>query len=311
MFSDYTQGIMIIACINMIAVLGISVLTGFTRLFSFGNAGFMSIGAYTSALLTVRLGLPFFPAVLAGISLAGLVAYFLGSLTLKLKGDYFLITTLGFGEMIRVLFNYISITGGARGLSGIPKYTTLPIAIICLVLAIIIAWTLIHSKYGRNFTAIREQELAAESVGINIIRSKKMAFVFSAMFAGWAGALYAHHLMFLSPMMFNLPKSAELTITVVIGGLGSLTGSIFGSLVVTLLPEVFRSLANYRMFLYGLAVVLIIILRPSGLFGYREFSIRKVFAFFKMIVKKISALKKQTLQAAVRRDESNDTSIRD
>jgi len=292
MFSDYTQGIIIIACINMIAVLGISVLTGFTRLFSFGNAGFMSIGAYTSALLTVKMGMPFFPAILVGILFAGIVAYMLGSLTLKLKGDYFLITTLGFGEMIRVLFNYIPITGGAMGLSGIPKYTTLPIAVISLVLAVIISWTLIHSKYGRNFTAIREQEIAAESVGIDITKSKKMAFVFSAMLAGWAGALYAHNLMFLSPIMFNLPKSAELTITVVIGGLGSLTGSIFGSLVVTLLPEIFRSLANYRMFLYGVAVVLIIILRPSGLFGYREFSIRKLIAFFKKIGKKNSAPEK-------------------
>ncbi|MBI9105267.1 MAG: branched-chain amino acid ABC transporter permease [Spirochaetales bacterium] len=292
MFSDYTQGIMIIACINMIAVLGISVLTGFTRLFSFGNAGFMSIGAYTSALLTAKMGMPFIPAILVGILFAGIAAYLLGSLTLKLKGDYFLITTLGFGEMVRVLFNYIPITGGARGLSGIPKYTTLPIAVICLVLAVIIAWTLIHSKYGRNFTAIREQEIAAESVGIDITRSKKMAFVFSAMFAGWAGALYAHNLMFLSPMMFNLAKSAELTITVVIGGLGSLTGSIFGSLVVTLLPEIFRSLANYRMFLYGLAVVLIIILRPAGLFGYREFSIRKSIAFVKAAPGTITALLK-------------------
>ena len=282
MFSDYTQGIIIIACINMIAVLGISVLTGFTRLFSFGNAGFMSIGAYTSALLTAKIGLPFIPAILVGILFAGFIAYLLGSLTLKLKGDYFLITTLGFGEMIRVLFNYIPITGGARGLAGIPKYTSLPIAVISLILAVIIAWTLIHSKYGRNFAAIREQEIAAEAVGIDITKSKKMAFVFSAMFAGWAGALYAHNLMFLSPMMFNLAKSAELTITVVIGGLGSLTGSIFGSLVVTLLPEIFRSLANYRMFFYGLAVVFIIILRPAGLFGYREFSIRKVYSFFKV-----------------------------
>ena len=203
MFSDYTQGIIIIACINMIAVLGVSVLTGFTRLFSFGNAGFMSIGAYTSALLTAKLGLPFVPAILAGIIFAGFIAFLLGSLTLKLKGDYFLITTLGFGEMIRVLFNYIPITGGARGFAGIPKYTTLPIALICLVLAIIIAWTLIHSKYGRNFTAIREQEIAAEAVGIDVTRSKKLAFIVSAMFAGWAGALYAHNLMFLSPIMFQ------------------------------------------------------------------------------------------------------------
>lgn len=281
MISDFQQGIIIVVCINIIAVLGISVLTGFTRLFSFGNAGFMSIGAYTSALLTTRLGVPFIPAILAGIVAAGFISYLLGSLTLKLKGDYFLITTLGFGECVRVLFNYIKITGGAKGLSGIPKFTTMPIAIISLVLAVIIAWTFIHSKYGRNLTAIREQEIAAEAVGIDITKHKKMSFVFSAMFAGWAGALYAHNLMFLAPSMFNLAKSAELTITVVIGGLGSLTGSIMGSFVVTLLPEVFRFLANYRMFVYGLAVVAIIILRPSGLLGYKEFSIRGIFAFLK------------------------------
>lgn len=294
MISDYTQGIIIVICINIIAVLGISVLTGFTRLFSFGNAGFMSIGAYTSALLTTRLGVPFIPAILAGILAAGFISYLLGSMTLKLKGDYFLITTLGFGECVRVLFNYITpVTGGAKGLSGIPNYTTLPIALISLVLAIIITWTLVHSKYGRNFTAIREQEIAAESVGIDVTKSKKMAFVFSAMFAGWAGALYAHNLMFISPALFNLSKSAELTITVVIGGLGSLTGSILGSLVVTILPEIFRSLANYRIFFYGVAVVLIIILRPSGLLGYKEFSVKKIYAFLK---KKLSRDKAEGVQ---------------
>lgn len=282
LFSDYQQGIIIIVCINIIVVLGVSVLTGFTRLFSFGNAGFMSIGAYTSALLTTRLGLPFIPAILAGMLAAAVIAYLLGSLTLKLKGDYFLITTLGFGECVRVLFNYIEpVTGGAKGLSGIPKYTTLTIALVSVVLAFIIAWTFIHSRYGRNLQAIREQELAAESVGINITRNKKMSFVFSAIFAGWAGALYAHNLMYLSPVIFNLPKSAELTITVVIGGLGSLTGSVIGSLLITLLPEIFRSFANYRMFFYGLAVVAIIILRPDGLMGYREFSITGICRFIK------------------------------
>jgi len=277
MLTDYAQGIIIVVCINLIAVLGISVLTGFTRLFSFGNAGFMSIGAYTSALLTTRLGVPFFPAILVGILMAGIISYLMGSLTLRLKGDYFLITTLGFGECVRVLFNYIApVTGGAQGLSGIPKYTSMPLAVGSAVLAIVIAWLFIHSKYGRNLMAIREQELAAEAVGVNVTKSKKMSFAFSAMFAGWAGALYAHNLMFLSPAMFNLPKSAELTITVVIGGLGSLTGSVIGSLLITLLPEFFRALTEYRMFAYGLAVVAIIILRPTGILGYREFSVRGI-----------------------------------
>jgi branched-chain amino acid transport system permease protein len=282
LISDYTQGIIILVCINLIIVLGVSILTGFTRLFSFGNAGFMSIGAYASALLTTRLGIPFLPAVLAGALAAGFVSFLLGSLTLKLKGDYFLITTLGFGECVRVLFNYIEpVTGGAKGLAGIPKHTTLAVAVFSALLAIALAWTFIHSRYGRGLTAIREQELAAESVGIDVTKHKKISFVFSAMLAGWAGALYAHNLMFLSPVMFNLPRSAELTITVVIGGLGSLTGSVLGSLLITLLPEMFRSFANYRMFFYGLAVVAIIIIRPEGLCGYREFSLSRLLKFFR------------------------------
>jgi branched-chain amino acid transport system permease protein len=282
LISDYAQGIIILVCINLIIVLGVSILTGFTRLFSFGNAGFMSIGAYASALLTTRLGVPFLPAVLAGVLAAGFVSFLLGSLTLKLKGDYFLITTLGFGECVRVLFNYIEpVTGGAKGLAGIPKHTTLAVAVFSALLAVALAWTFIHSRYGRGLTAIREQELAAESVGIDVTKHKKISFVFSAMLAGWAGALYAHNLMFLSPVMFNLPRSAELTITVVIGGLGSLTGSVLGSLLITLLPEIFRSFANYRMFFYGLAVVAIIIIRPEGLCGYREFSLSGLLKFFR------------------------------
>lgn len=279
--SSYLQGVIILVCINIIAVLGVSILTGFTRLFSFGNAGFMSIGAYSSAILTTKLGLPFLVSMPISALMAGLISYLLGSLTLKLKGDYFLITTLGFGECVRVLFDYIEpITGGAKGFTSIPKYTTMPVAVICAVLAFVFAWTFIHSKFGRNLTAIRENEIAAEAVGIDLAKNKKISFVVSAIFAGWAGVLYAHNLMFLSPVMFNLPKSSEMTITVVIGGLGSLTGSVLGTLVVTLLPEVFRSLATYRMFLYGLAVVLIIMLRPDGLFGYREFSLKKTIQWF-------------------------------
>ena len=273
-------------CINIIAVLGMSVLTGFTRHFSFGNAGFMSIGAYTSAIISVRVGLPFPIAVLGGAVMAGIISYLLGSLTIRLKGDYFLISCLGFGESVRVLFNYTkNITGGANGFSGIPYKTTMWVAIFCAILAFIIAWNFIHSKFGDNLTAIRENDIAAEAVGINVTKFKKMSFVFSAVFAGWAGALYAHYLMFITPTMFNLAKSCELITTTVIGGLGSLTGSVFGAVLVTLLPEVFRSLSEYRMLLYGLAVVLVILLKPSGLYGYKEFSIKKVIKFFKNIGK--------------------------
>ena len=281
--STYVQNIIIVICINIIVVIGLSVLTGFTRLFSFGQAGFMSIGAYASAILTTKLQIPFFAALIVGAVAAGIIAYLLGSLTLRLKGDYFLITTLGFGICVKVLFDYISITGGAKGFAGIAQHTTLPVAVISAVGAFILAWTLIHSKYGRNFTAIREQEMAAEAVGVQTLKSKKLALVFSAVLAGWAGGLYAHNLMFLAPLMFDLPKSSEFTITVIIGGMGSLTGSVLGATLITLIPEIFRNLSNYRMLFFGLTVVLIIMLRPAGLMGYKEFSLKGTVAALKSI----------------------------
>ncbi|MGX8708753.1 branched-chain amino acid ABC transporter permease [Caproiciproducens sp. R1] len=292
--SGYLQGIIILVGINLIAVLGVSILTGFTKLFSFGNAGFMSIGAYTCAILTTRYNVPFIVAIIAGAAFAGLVGYGLGSLTLGLQGDYFLITTLGFGECVRVLFEYITpVTGGAKGFSGIPHYTNIWIVLISVILAFIFAWTLTHSKYGRNLTAIREQEVAAQAVGVDTAKNKLMAFVVSAVYAGWAGALYANSLTFLEPKIFNLAKSSELTITTVIGGLGSLTGSFLGTCVVTLLPEIFRSLSSYRMLLYGIAVVVIIIVRPSGLYGYKEFSITRIGKWFKRLGKKAGDAKRR------------------
>ena len=282
--SSYIQGVIVMTCINVIAVLGMSVLTGFTRLFSFGNAGFMSIGAYTAAILTVRYHVNFLIAIVIGAAFAGLIAWLLGSLTLKLHGDYFLITCLGFGECVRVLFNYTKdLTGGSAGFPGVPNYTSMLFALASAVLAFFIAWRFIHSKYGRNLTSIRENELAAEAVGINAFRSKRMSFTFSAIYAGWAGALYAGYLMYVVPSSFNLAKSCELITTTVIGGLGSLTGSVLGAILVTLLPEVFRSLSNYRMLLYGIAVVLIIMFKPSGLYGYKEFSLKRCIAGIKKL----------------------------
>lgn len=304
MSSAYLVNLLTIVCIHLIVVLGVSVLTGFTRLFSFGNAGFMSIGAYTSALLTLRLGMPFWPAVIVGCLVAGLIAWFLGSITLKLKGDYFLIATLGFGECVRVLFSYIEpVTGGAKGLAGIPKYTTLPIALISAVVVIMLTWTFIHSKYGRNLAAIREQEVAAEAIGIQISSYKKLSFVYSAVLAGFGGALYAHSLQYLSPDIFGLARSSEYTITVVIGGLGSVTGSVLGAILINLLPELFRSLSNYRMLFYGVAVVAVIVLCPSGLCGYKEFSFRRMMNWLKKNVGRMSRKQNPKVEGKVTRGE--------
>lgn len=280
--NSYIQGVVIMICINVIAVLGMSVLTGFTRLFSFGNAGFMSIGAYTAAILTVQFHVNFLAAIICGAAFSGLIAFLLGSVTLRLKGDYFLITCLGFGECVRVLFNYTkNITGGSAGYTGIPNYSPMIFAVACAVLAFFAAWRFIHSKYGRNLTSIRENEVAAEAVGVNVFRFKRMSFVFSAIYAGWAGALYGGYLMYIVPVSFNLNKSCELITTTVIGGLGSLTGSALGAIIVTVLPEVFRSLEKLRMLFYGLAVVLVILLKPSGIYGYKEFSLKGTIRWFK------------------------------
>lgn len=227
----------------------------------------------------------FIASVIGGLgSVPGFIAFLLGSITLRLKGDYFLITCLGFGECVRVLFNYTkNITGGSAGFPGIPAYSNALFSVLCVVLAFFVAWRFIHSKYGRNLTSIRENEMAAEAVGINAYRVKRMSFVFSAIYAGWAGALYGGYLMYIVPSSFNLAKSCELITTTVIGGLGSLTGSLLGAVIVTVLPEVFRSLANYRMLLYGIAVVLIILFKPSGLYGYKEFSLKRTIRWFRTL----------------------------
>lgn len=280
--AGYYEGLVILVGINIIAVLGVSILTGFTRLFSFGNGGFMAIGAYTGAILSTKLHTPLVISIIGGMLMAGLVAFLLGKITLGLKGDYFLIATLGFGESIRVIIeNMQSITGGARGYSGIPLKTNIWVILISVIIAVWIAWNLLHSKIGRNFQAIREQEIAADAIGIDTAKYKNMAFVISAMFAAWAGVLFAHYFSFIVPIMFNLLKSSEMTITVVIGGLGSLTGSIIATTVLTLLPELARAAAEYRMLAYGVAVVLIVTLRPSGLMGYKEFSFKKTIAWIK------------------------------
>ena len=288
MLNSFQEGVIVICCINLIAVLGMSILTGFTRLFSFGNAGFMSIGAYVAAICSVQFKIPFVISIMIGAAAAGLVAFLLGSLTIRLRGDYFLISCLGFGEGVRVLFNYTrNITGGANGYSNIPYRTTGLVAVICAVLAFVIAWNFIHSKYGQTLSAIRENDVAAAANGINVAKYKKMSFVFSAIYAGWAGGLYAHYLRFITPSLFDLGKSSELIITTVLGGLGSLTGSVLGTLIVQLLPEFFRSLSEYRMLFYGIAVVLVVLLRPNGLYGYREFSLKRLIRSIKNIGKRI------------------------
>lgn len=264
---EYIQGIAVLIGINLIAVLGLSILTGFTGLFSFGHGGFMAIGAYIAAIFTARLHLPFALAIVAGAVSAGLVSIFIGRLTLKLKGDYFCIATMGFGEAVRVILNNIDYVGGARGWESLPLLTNIWVVLGIDIVFVVVTWNLINSRHGRNMVAVREEELAAQMAGVDVYRHKMIALVVSAAMAGIAGALMANYIQFIRPTMFNMAKSTDLTIMVIFGGLGSISGSIVGTILLVSLPEVFRNFAQWRLVIYGLAVIVIMVGRPQGVMG--------------------------------------------
>lgn len=288
--SNYVLGIIMLAGINLVAVLGLSVLTGFTGLFSFGHAGFMAIGAYVGAYLTVApggdlpgLGLPLFVGILGGGAAAGVASWFVGRITLNLKGDYFCIATLGFGEAIRLVFNNVQRFGGSRGwpLGATKSPNDIWIILAIDIIAVLLVANLIRSRHGRNMIAVREEELAAQISGINVFKYKMTSLVVSAVLAGIAGVMLGNYLTFINPKIFNLTKSTELIIIVIFGGLGSISGSVLGALLLTALPELLRFFEMWRLVFYGAAVILIMISRPQGLLGGMELSpsgIRKILA---------------------------------
>ncbi len=278
---SYIQGIFMLAGINLMAVLGLSLLTGFTGLFSFGHAGFMAIGAYTAAIMTSMLKLPFIVGIVAAGFTAAIFAYLIGRMTLKLKGDYFCIATLGFGEAIRLILDNFQGLGGSRGWPGVPAHTSMLNIFIAVVIGVLFLSNLVRSRHGRNLIAVREEELAAQIAGINVVRYKTLALVVSAIYAGVAGAFLAHYMTFIQPKMFSLIKSTELTIIVIFGGLGSISGSVLGAVVLTFLPELLRAVDKWRLVAYGAAVILIMISRPRGLMGGMELTpngIKKIIA---------------------------------
>lgn len=279
----YIKGILTLAGIYMLPVLGLSLLTGFTGLFSFGHAGFMAIGAYTTTAMMMKLNIPFIPSLLIGGLMASFVSLLLGKATLKLKGDYFCIATLGAGEAIRLILDNVQYFGGARGWPGIPLKTTLTTVIIIDIIAIILLRNIVLSRHGRNMIAVREEELASEVSGINVFKYKIISFMISAFYAGVGGGLLATYLGFLQPKMFAYVKSTELTIMVIFGGLGSITGSVIGTILLISLPELLRSFSNWRLVAYGVLVVFIIVARPEGLLGGKELSFNGIYRLFKKI----------------------------
>lgn len=275
--SSYVIGIAITAGINIIMVLGVTVLLGFTGLFTFGHAGFVAVGAYVSALASLRLGTPFPISLLFGVVATVLCTIPVGYPTLRLKGDYFVVASLGVGEIIVLLLeNFDSITGGARGLPGIPTHTNFWIVFVLVAVCIWLVRNFRYSKFGRNCEAIRDDETAASCIGIDPFKHKMIALMMSGALAGLAGGLMAHYIGLLDPRMFGIIRSTDLTIMVIFGGLGSITGSVIAAVVLSLLPEVLRFAAEWRLVVYGIAVVALMILRPSGLFGTRELSLASI-----------------------------------
>jgi len=287
--SPYVLQILCLAGINIILAVSLNLINGFTGQFSIGHAGFMAIGAYASAYVTVSFGeriraaLRFLPelgrdsallllALAVGAVLAAIAGFFVGVPSLRLRGDYLAIVTLGFGEIIRVFILNIDAVGGARGYSGIPKLANFFWIYLFAAISIVVVYRTVHSSFGRTLIAIREDEIAAEAMGVNTTRSKVMSFVVSSAMAGVAGGLFGHYLMYIHTNSFTFLRSIEIIIMIVIGGLGSITGSVLGAVLFISLTEGLREFAQYRMVLFSLLLVIIMIVRPQGILGHREFS---------------------------------------
>lgn len=307
--NNYYSSILITVGISIIMTVSLNLTTGLLGQLCLGHAGFMSIGAYTASIITKNwTGLPFAWSLALAVIAGGLAAAFFGFLigmpALRLKGDYLAIITLGFGEIIRVIIENMHITGGAAGLTRITRMSrafsenakfssAIQFGIVFWVMVIIVTsiFTLGRSRHGRAIISIRENEVAAEATGIPTTYYKLFAFTLAAFFAGIAGGLYAHQIGLLTPRYFDFNKSIEYLVMVVLGGMGSITGSILSAAVLVTLPELLRELADWRMVIYSLALILMMIFRPSGLLGTKEFSLIAVWNKAGAFLKKTFARK--------------------
>lgn len=283
--SGYYSKVVVKIGIYIILAVSLNVATGYLGQLPLGHAGFMAVGAYASAIFMTRLGLrgqgAFAVAAVLGGLAAALAGFFIGIPALRLKGDYLAIITLGFGEIIRVILTNLddvlgfSFTGGAGGLLGIPKTTNFLNTFLWVGITCFLIHTLMKSRHGRAIYAIRENEIAAEASGIPVTAYKTFAFVVSAFFAGVAGALYSGYLGILKPDNFKFMTSIEILVMVVLGGMGSMLGSVVSAAVLTALPEALRVFSDWRMIAYALLLILVMIFKPSGLMGQYDFSMKR------------------------------------
>ncbi len=279
-YNPYFVDVAVTCGINVTLAVSLNLINGYTGQFSLGHAGFMGVGAYAAAVLTTMFGaallgvlggqewLLFLLALLAGGMAAALAGLIVGVPSLRLRGDYLAIVTLGFGEIIRVILQNIDAIGGPRGMIGIPGYANLAWAFGLAAICIYVVWAMVHSTYGRGFLAVADDEIAAEAMGINTTRYKITAFLVGAFFAGMAGGVYAHFKQYIAPQGFDFNKSIEIVVMVILGGMGNTAGVIAAAILLTLLGESLREFGDYRMILYSLLIIVLMITRPQGLFTW-------------------------------------------
>ena len=297
--NPYYYDILITIGINIILAVSLNLVTGYTGQFSLGHAGFMAVGAYFSAWVTLNFGFVLGTAAPAtttvyvlALASGGLVAAASGLLvgvpSLRLRGDYLAIVTLGFSEIIKGVIQNAEPLGAQRGLGGIVQHTDIFWTFTGVAIAVYGILTLVHSTYGSGFLAVRDDEIAAEAMGINTTKYKVLAFVIGAFFAGLAGGLYAHFKQFIHPEGFNFLKSVDIVVMVILGGMGSTAGVCLAAVILTILPELLRAVSGYswlpeqvrhlaenRMILYSILLIVLMLNRPQGLFGKLNFGSRK------------------------------------
>jgi branched-chain amino acid transport system permease protein len=277
--NDYFRDVMTLTGMYVVLAVGLNIIVGQTGLLNLGYVAFYAIGAYSYAILSTTMGLSFWPGLAVGALTAGFFALLLGLPTLRLRGDYFAIVTLGLGEITRIILNnWDSMTGGPNGIAKIGRpviagYTlqrTIDFYYLVLAIAVVMVFAagrLMSSRIGRAWIAIREDEVAAEAMGINTFRLKLLAFVIGSAIAGIAGVFFSAKMAFVSPESFTFFESVMILCMVVLGGMGSIPGIILGAVLLITLPELFRDFQDYRMLAFGAALVLMMIFRPQGLLG--------------------------------------------
>lgn len=285
----YIISVIVTLCCNIIAVVGMVVMTGYTGMFSMGHAGFMAIGAYTSVLLNRYGGVPFVPALVLGGLAAAVISVLVGIAPIrnKLSGDSFSICMLGFGSMVRLIFVNLNnpVTKGATGISGIPRNTSLFFALALTAFMVYLTWNFVHSQYGKNCVAVQQQAVAAEMMGVSIVRTKLLSLVISAYYAGVAGGLLVFWTRYLNPGTFADTRSNDLVSTLVAGGTNSVSGPILAAAILIFALEYLRALVEWRLVIYGGLLVVLMRFRPQGVMGYKEFSLKGTAAFLKSTVR--------------------------